>query len=110
MKTCHRCGTEWTGLGRNPRPRDLCEGCNAYLHACANCEHFDKASASCRIKESRFFGSRTSLNYCDLFLMRDHSALDAAANPPAAIGQAAAGSSLGRRRRAGATGLASRPG
>ena len=55
-----------------PRPREVCETCGAYLHACLNCHHFDRErSNSCTLENTTFVGSRDSLNYCEEFRMLD---------------------------------------
>lgn len=72
MKNCHRCGTAWRGYGPNPRFREVCRSCGAYLHSCLNCRHFDhQRSYSCKLKESEYVGPRQALNYCELFSMAD---------------------------------------
>ena len=72
MKKCHRCGTTWKGLGGQPRAREVCDGCGAYLHSCANCHHFDREiTHSCRLPNTSFVGGREMLNYCEEYKMLD---------------------------------------
>lgn len=72
MKKCARCGTRWSGLGREPKPRDVCASCGAYLHSCINCHQFDRHHAyACKLPHTSFVGSRDSLNYCEDFRMVD---------------------------------------
>ena len=71
MKNCSRCGSVWQGYGNQPRPREVCEGCGAYLRICLSCHHFDRRASACTEKESSFIGSRTALNYCEFFKMAD---------------------------------------
>jgi hypothetical protein len=72
MKKCHRCGTPWSGLGGQPRFRQVCEGCGAYLHSCVNCHHFDHQSTNaCKLKQTTFVGCRSAMNYCEEFRMTD---------------------------------------
>lgn len=70
MKKCYRCGTRWTGYGKEPRAREVCAGCGAYMHCCSNCHHFDhKLTTSCVLKHTQYVGPRTQLNYCEEFSM-----------------------------------------
>jgi len=74
MKKCHRCGFVWIGAISQPRSREVCEGCGAYLHSCLNCHHFDAAvTNSCSLSGTTFVGARASLNYCEEFRMLDHA-------------------------------------
>jgi hypothetical protein len=69
LKKCFKCGSLWMGYGR-PRPRQICEGCGAYLHSCINCHHFDRRiTNSCKLPTTAFVGARDSLNYCESFEM-----------------------------------------
>jgi hypothetical protein len=66
------CGEPRLGLGSQPRSREVCEGCGAYLHSCVNCHHFDHVlTNSCKLSNTSFVGSRDSLNYCEQFRMLD---------------------------------------
>jgi hypothetical protein len=70
MKNCFRCGSAWVGLRGEPRARELCEGCGAYLHSCVNCHHFDHVlTNSCKLPHTSFVGCRDSPNYCEEFKM-----------------------------------------
>ena len=73
MKECARCGTRWTGYGNQPRAREVCEGCGAYLHTCLNCHHFDRRNNtnSCTLPNTAFVGGRGTLNYCEEYRMLD---------------------------------------
>lgn len=74
MRKCHRCGTQFTARPGQPRTRDVCDGCGAYLHNCLNCHHFDRViSNSCTLPHTKFVGGRDMLNYCDDFKMLNHS-------------------------------------
>ena len=69
VKRCHKCGAAWNGFGQ-PRPRQICQGCGAYLHSCTNCHHFDKTvTNSCKLSHTTFVGSRDALNYCEDYRM-----------------------------------------
>ena len=71
MKKCYRCESQWTGFGAQPRAREVCEGCGAYLHCCLNCHHFDAQNSNCKLPHTSFVGLRDSLNYCEEFQMLD---------------------------------------
>ena len=74
MKKCFRCGFPWTGHRSQPRSREVCDACGAYLHSCVNCHSFDHVlTNSCRLPHTSFVGSRDSLNYCEDFRMIDAS-------------------------------------
>lgn len=71
MKKCAKCGTVWDGYGQ-PRPRQICDRCGAYLHSCVNCHHFDRQRTnSCTLPETTFIGSRDASNYCEQYRMVD---------------------------------------
>jgi hypothetical protein len=70
MKKCSRCDTPWNGFRVQPHPRDICEGCGAYLHSCVNCHHFDDVvTNSCKLRSTSFVGARDMQNYCEEFRM-----------------------------------------
>ena len=72
MKKCNRCGMTWTGYGAQPRQREVCEGCGAYLHCCLSCRHFDhRRTRACKLKTTVYIGSRTALNYCEEYQIED---------------------------------------
>jgi hypothetical protein len=69
LRKCFKCGHVWMGFGK-PRPRQICEGCGAYLHTCLNCHHFDrKITNSCKLAHTSYVGPRDLLNYCEQFEM-----------------------------------------
>lgn len=74
MKSCFKCGKEWSGEKRQPGPKDFCEACSAYLHCCKNCRFHDpKVHNQCRIPNTEWVGDRTGLNYCDEFEFADRA-------------------------------------
>lgn len=69
MRKCYKCGTPWDGRGQ-PRPRQNCSGCGAYLHSCVNCQQFDhNVTNSCRLQHTDYIGPRMAQNYCEDFRM-----------------------------------------
>lgn len=72
MKQCYRCGTVWKADRAQPRTREYCESCGAYLHTCLNCSHFDReVSSACKLRGTAYVGPRESPNYCEEFRMFD---------------------------------------
>ena len=72
MKQCYRCRTVWTGYSPQPRTRDYCQGCGAYLHSCLNCHHFDhRTTNSCKLPDTEYIGPRDIPNYCEQFRIFD---------------------------------------
>ena len=71
MKKCYRCDNAWTGFGAQPRAREVCGSCRAYLHCCLNCHHFDSQNSNCKLPHTSFVGLRDSLNYCEEYQMLD---------------------------------------
>ena len=70
MKSC-RCGEKWTGVGAQPREREVCDKCGEYLHCCNSCGHFDAHNSVCKIEGTDFVGNRNALNYCGEFSIND---------------------------------------
>ena len=71
MKSCHRCGTSWEGEGRPPF-REVCEKCQAYLHACLNCRFYDRdAYHQCREPRAEHVQDKQAGNFCEFFEFRE---------------------------------------
>ncbi len=69
--SCHACGAELRIDGPVGR-RTTCPQCDADLHACINCRHYDLASAhECREPHAEHFVDKESSNACDLFQLGD---------------------------------------
>ncbi len=67
MKYCHKCLTEWEGIGQ-PGMRDVCHKCRADLHACFNCKHYDTSKSNqcyANIEEPVIYKDRS--NFCEEF-------------------------------------------
>ncbi len=72
MKQCHKCGKEWVSSLRQPAVKEVCEGCNAYLHCCMNCRFHDKSKHNeCAIPTTDWVGDRRGCNFCDEFEFAD---------------------------------------
>lgn len=72
MKQCHCCGYEWVSTLKQPAVKEICEGCNAYLHSCFNCR-FRKRHVhnECEIPNSDWVADREGCNFCDWFEFKD---------------------------------------
>lgn len=80
MKRCHQCHTPWVSEKKQPGPKDFCEACSAYLHACLNCRFYDPAKHNqCAIPTTDWVGDKAWANFCDEFEFAD--ADEKAANP-----------------------------
>ncbi len=84
---CHGCGRELelsTTLGR----RDTCEHCDAELHCCLMCRHFDPhAAKQCKEPQAEPPQNKDRANFCDFFDLGSGpaEAHDAAADARAAF-------------------------
>ena len=72
MKRCHKCTKEWVSSLRQPAVKEVCEGCNAYLHCCLNCRFRDPGKHNqCAIPNTDWVGDRAGCNFCDEFEFKD---------------------------------------
>jgi hypothetical protein len=69
--TCYGCGAVLRIDGPVGR-RTTCPDCDADLHACINCRHYDAASArECREPHADRIVDKEASNACDLFQLGD---------------------------------------
>lgn len=69
--TCYGCGAALRFDGPVGR-RTPCPECDADLHACVNCRHFDESAAhQCREPQADHVVEKESANACDLFQLGD---------------------------------------
>ena len=69
--SCHACGAAVRIDGPIGR-RTTCPACDADLHACVNCRHFDESSAhQCREPHAEHVVDKEASNACDLFQLGD---------------------------------------
>jgi hypothetical protein len=69
--TCYRCGTTLRIDGPVGR-RTTCPECDADLHTCLNCRHYDETAAhECREPQTEHIVEKDSSNACDLFQLGD---------------------------------------
>lgn len=67
--TCWKCGREIQLLtGERVGRRDSCPQCDADLHVCRNCRHYDPTSHNeCRENQAEWVRFKEKNNYCDYF-------------------------------------------
>ena len=70
MKTCQKCGAEWTRR-EQPGFKETCAECTSYLHACLNCRLYNPSADRCSSITAECTGDRAGLNYCEEFQFRD---------------------------------------
>ncbi len=72
--TCYGCGAALRIDGPVGR-RTACPECDADLHACVNCRHFDESAAhQCREPHAEHVVEKEAANACDLFQLGDGAA------------------------------------
>jgi len=66
---CAACNREITvAPGERIGFRDACEGCDADLHSCVHCAHYDPgAHNDCREPSAEYVADRDRANRCDWF-------------------------------------------
>ena len=64
---CQRCGTEFAiAVGGVVARAATCEKCNADLHACVHCTHYDvRAYNECHEPQAERVDDRKNSNFCD---------------------------------------------
>ena len=69
--TCYRCGAALRIDGPVGR-RTTCPDCDADLHACMNCRHWDDSAAhECREPHAEHVVDKEASNACELFQLGD---------------------------------------
>jgi hypothetical protein len=72
--TCHGCGAELRIEGVVGR-RATCPACDAELHTCLHCRHFEPSAAhGCREPHAERIADPEAANACDLFQLGDGGA------------------------------------
>jgi hypothetical protein len=88
--TCYGCGAALRIDGPVGR-RTACPECDADLHTCLNCRHFDESAAhQCREPHAEQVVDKESSNACDLFQLGDGASRRRAGKGDAARAQLAA--------------------
>jgi hypothetical protein len=67
--TCWKCGSAIdVASGSRVGTRDACPRCDADLHSCRNCRHFDPARHNqCLETQAEWVRDKEASNYCDYF-------------------------------------------
>jgi len=69
--TCYRCGATLRFDGPIGR-RSTCPDCDADLHSCLNCKHYDESAAhECREPHADHLVDKEASNACELFQLGD---------------------------------------
>ncbi len=73
MKACHACGEPWEGSpGSQPGKNETCPKCDADLHVCLNCRHYDPSCHNeCRSRTAERVVDKDRHNACDEFQFAD---------------------------------------
>jgi hypothetical protein len=67
LARCHGCGQELE-LGATVGRRDMCEECDAELHCCLMCRHYDQQAAKqCKEPQAEPPPDKDRANFCDFF-------------------------------------------
>jgi hypothetical protein len=71
---CYRCGTSLAALTLPLSRRDQCPDCNADLHVCKMCVHFDAGvPRQCREDGAEDVTAKERSNFCDWFKPSDRA-------------------------------------
>lgn len=72
MPGCGACGAKVEIVGNTVGRRETCPRCDAELHACIHCRHYDETVAKqCREPFAEVPDDKTSGNFCDFFQLGD---------------------------------------
>jgi hypothetical protein len=64
---CHNCGREIKVVGKVLR-KDECPHCDADVHCCKNCRHFDPGKNNqCNEPQAELVREKDRANFCDFF-------------------------------------------
>lgn len=68
MPGCGRCGAKLDIVGNAVGRRDTCPQCDAELHACIHCRHYDETVAkACKEPFAEVPEDKEEANFCDYF-------------------------------------------
>lgn len=68
MVGCGKCGGKLDVIGNQVGRRDTCPHCDAELHACIHCRHFDENVAKqCKEPFAEAPNDKEDANFCELF-------------------------------------------
>lgn len=68
MFGCGRCGARIDAVAGHVGRRDTCPSCDAELHACIHCRHYDEFVAKqCKEPFAEVPDDKENANFCELF-------------------------------------------
>lgn len=68
MPGCGRCGAKLEIVGNTVGRHETCPQCDAELHACIHCRHYDETVAkACKEPFAEVPVDKEDANFCDLF-------------------------------------------
>jgi hypothetical protein len=78
MASCYKCGKPLNaGLDSAVLLDAICEQCSSWVHACANCTHYDEYSMKkCRESKAPFVFDRLGKNDCAFFRLKTGAKLE----------------------------------
>ena len=72
MVGCGKCGAKLEIIGNQVGRRDTCPHCDAELHACIHCRHYDENVAKqCKEPFAEVPGDKEDANFCDFYQIGD---------------------------------------
>jgi hypothetical protein len=78
MAGCAQCGAALDIVGNQVGRRDTCPSCEAELHACRQCRHFDPGVAKqCKEPFAEVPQDKEGANFCELFQIGEGGTLGA---------------------------------
>jgi hypothetical protein len=81
--SCFRCGGAYELQGRIGL-RDVCPACDADLHTCLNCRHYNRSAHNeCNEPQAEWVRDKDRANYCDYFDPRRGAAGGTRSSPSA---------------------------
>ena len=91
MVGCGKCGATLDILFNQVGRSDTCPACEAELHACIHCRHFDEAVAKeCKEPFAEVPGDKEAANFCELFQLGEGAVRKSAVTRDAALSAAEA--------------------
>ena len=81
---CLKCGTEIAEISgvRKVLRTDTCSKCDSDLHACKNCQFYDRQYHNeCRETQAEWVSDKERANYCDYFVPSTRAAGTTAKSP-----------------------------
>lgn len=77
MPGCGKCGAQLDVMFNQVGRMDTCPECEAELHACIHCRHYDENVAKqCKEPFAEVPQDKESANFCDLFQIGDGTVRD----------------------------------